>query len=130
MAVSKKKVIKSLDTLSEELRDLIKDQYPGGYESSISRIVTPKKESIFVFPLETADATYLIKVPATKNSEGEYDVDSKPEPELESNEGDDGFGSSDDDSYSGTAAGGGDDYDEDGGGSKTREASYDPDFDN
>jgi hypothetical protein len=124
MAVSKKKVIKSLENLSEELRDLVKDQYPNGYESSISRIVNAKRESIFVFPLETADATYLIKVPATKNSEGEYDVDSKPEPEMEGNEGEDGYGS--DDNYS---ASGGDDYDDEGGG-KTREASYDPDFDN
>ncbi len=126
MAVSKKKVIKSLENLSEELKDLIKDQYPNGYESSISRIVTPKKESIFVFPLETEDATYLIKVPATKNSEGEYDVDSKPEPDMEGNdEGEDGYGSGGDDNYSG----GGDDYDDEGGG-KSREASYDPDFDN
>jgi hypothetical protein len=126
MAVSKKKVIKSLENLSDEVRDLIKDQYPNGYESSISRIVNAKRESIFVFPLETSDATYLVKVPATKNSEGEYDVDSKPEPEVEPNDGEDGIGSSDDD-YS--AGGGGDDYDEDGG-TKSREASYDPDFDN
>jgi hypothetical protein len=126
MAVSKKKVIKSLENLSDELRELIKDQYPNGYESSISRIVNAKRESIFVFPLETSDATYLVKVPATKNSEGEYDVDSKPEPEMEGNDGEDGYGSSDD-GYAGGS--GGDDYDEDGG-TKTREASYDPDFDN
>jgi hypothetical protein len=127
MAVSKKKVIKSLENLSEELRDLIKDQYPNGYESSISRIVNAKRESIFVFPLETTDATYLVKVPATKNSDGEYDVDSKPEPEIEPNDGEDNYGN--DDNYSGNGGGSGDDYDEDGG-SKSREASYDPDFDN
>lgn len=129
MAVSKKKVIKSLENLSDELRDLIKEQYPNGYESSISRIVNAKRESIFVFPLETSDATYLVKVPATKNSEGEYDVDSKPEPEADGNDGEDGYGGGDDDNYSGGSGGGGDDYDEDGG-TKSREASYDPDFDN
>lgn len=137
MAVSKKKVIKSLENLSEELKDLLRDQYPNGYESSITRITNAKKEPIFVFPLETEDATYLVKVPVTKNSDGEYDVESKPETEFEgggpspdgdssdfdSSSGDDaeggGYGSDDD---------GGDDYD---GSSKRRgEASYDPDFDN
>jgi hypothetical protein len=128
MAVSKKRVIKSLENLTEDLRDLIRDQYPNGYESSISRITNAKKEPIFVFPLETQDATYLIKVPATKNSDGEYDVESTPEPEIEKTPGpgDDDFGT--DDSYA-PAAEGEDDYDEDGGPRKSREASYDPDFD-
>jgi hypothetical protein len=128
MAVSKKKVIKSLENLSEDLKELLREQYPNGYEGSITRITNAKKEPIFVFPLETDDATYLVKVPATKNSEGEYDVESKPEPEMESGGGDDDdYGSSDSEFNNNN-----DDYDEDGGGSKgggRGEASYDPDFD-
>ena len=135
MPVSKKRVIKSLENLSDDLKELLRDQYPNGYESSISRITNAKKEPIFVFPLETEDATYLIKVPATKNSEGEYDVESAtPGADFEAagaaapGADDDGFGGGDD-SYGEDE--GGDDYDEDGGGSrKSREASYDPDFDN
>jgi hypothetical protein len=132
MPVSKKRVIKSLENLSEDLRDLIREQYPNGYESSITRITNAKKEPIFVFPLETEDAVYLIKVPATKNSDGEYDVESNPVTEFEKTaaaaDGEDGFGSDDEDGFS---AASGDDYDEDGGGErKSREASYDPDFDN
>lgn len=125
MAVSKKRVIKSLENLSEDLRELLKAQYPNGYERSITRITNAKKEPIFVFPLETEDATYLVKVPATRNSEGEYDVESNPETEFESTPDDnDDYGN--DDGY----AKGDDDYDEEGGGStKNREASYDPDFD-
>jgi hypothetical protein len=107
---------------------LLREQYPNGYEGSITRITNAKKEPIFVFPLETDDATYLVKVPATKNSEGEYDVESKPEPEMESGGGDDDdYGSSDSEFNNNN-----DDYDEDGGGSKgggRGEASYDPDFD-
>lgn len=125
MAASKKRVIKSLENLSDDLRDLLKDQYPNGYEGSITRITNAKKEPIFVFPLETEDATYLVKVPATKNSDGEYDVESKPETEFESSGDDDGFASND-----GYGEDGGDDYDDEGGGGKSREASYDPDFDN
>jgi hypothetical protein len=132
MAVSKKRVIKSLENLSEDLRDLLRDQYPNGYEGSITRITNAKKEPIFVFPLETQDATYLIKVPATKNSDGEYDVESHPETEFEKAQtpGEEDFGT--DDSYSPAASAGDteDDYDEDGGPRKSREASYDPDFDN
>ncbi|HEX8041344.1 MAG TPA: hypothetical protein VF490_19490 [Chryseosolibacter sp.] len=129
MAVSKKRVIKSLENLSEDLRDLMRDQYPNGYESSITRITNAKKEPIFVFPLETQDATYLIKVPATKNSEGEYDVESNPETEFEKAEtpGEDDFAA--DDTY-GASADADDDYDSEGGPRKNREASYDPDFDN
>lgn len=127
MAVSKKRVIKSLENLSDDLRDLLKDQYPGGYEGSITRITNAKKEPIFVFPLETEDAIYLIKVPAIKNSDGEYDVEKKEDDEFADPDG--GAGDSDDDYGSGTDdAEADDDYD---GGGKTggKEASYDPDFD-
>ncbi len=135
MAVSKKRVIKSLETLSDDLKELLRDQYPNGYESSISRITNAKKEPIFVFPLETQDAIYLIKVPATKNSDGEYDVEATPDnefgedgpavPRVASAE-DDGFGA-DEDSF---AAGSNDEDDDEFGSGKSREASYDPDFDN
>ncbi len=127
MAVTKKKVIKSLDNLSEDLKELMKKQYPLGYENSITRINNAKKEPIFVFPLETEEATYLVKIPATRNSEGEYDVDSKPQdPEFGAEDkeaddfgGDDEFGSDDD--YG--------NEDEDGGG-RGKDPSYEPDFDN
>jgi hypothetical protein len=124
MAVSKKRVIKSLENLSDDLKELLRDQYPNGYESSISRITNAKREPIFVFPLETEDATYLIKVPATKNSEGEYDVESKPEAEFEPPAEDDNYDAAD--AYNSDET---DDYDEDGSTKGTKEASYDPDFD-
>ena len=60
MPDNKKRLIKSLDNLSEDLKELIKRQYPNGYESNITRIVSPKKEQLFVFPLETDDAIILV----------------------------------------------------------------------
>jgi hypothetical protein len=126
MPVSKKKVIKSLDSLSEELKELLKIQYPLGYENSITRINNAKKEPIFVFPLETEDATYLVKLPATKNSDGGYDVESKPkEDEFEGGdkEAEDDFGSNDDFDSG--------EYDDEGeGGGRSKDPSYEPDFDN
>jgi len=128
MAISKKKVIKSLENLSEELQELLRDQYPNGYEGSIQRITNAKREPIFVFPLETDDATYLVKVPATKNSDGEYDVESKGEGDFD--KGDDGYDSGDDFEGGSGENESSDDYDDEGGGRSGREASYDPDFDN
>jgi hypothetical protein len=126
MPVSKKKVIKSLDSLSEELKDLMRTQYPTGYENSITRINNAKKEPIFVFPLETEEATYLVKIPATKNSEGGYDVESKPkkdEFEAAEQEEEPEFGATDDFD--------GGDYDDEGGeGERSKDPSYEPDFDN
>jgi hypothetical protein len=126
MAVTKKKVIKSLETLSEDLKELLKKQYPLGYENSITRINNAKKEPIFVFPLETDEATYLVKIPATRNSEGEYDVDSKPkDPEFGGEDKDaEDFGGeedfNDDEDY-------GDEEESEG---RTKDPSYEPDFDN
>ncbi len=125
MPASKKKVIKSLDSLSGELRELLKTQYPLGYENSITRINNAKKEPIFVFPLETGEATYLVKLPATKNSDGGYDVESKPKEEefAPPEKGEDDFGSNED-FESG-------DFDDEGDvEGAAKDPSYEPDFDN
>ncbi|MGC4020916.1 MAG: hypothetical protein QM734_02735 [Cyclobacteriaceae bacterium] len=130
MAAAKKRVIKSLENLSEDLRDLMRDQYPNGYESSITRITNAKNEPIFVFPLETDDSVYLVKVPATKNSDGGYDVESGKRQEFEEtgeDSGEDFSSGGDGDDFEGdNEYEGGDDE----GGKGGREASYDPDFDN
>lgn len=137
MAGIKKRVIKSLETLNDDLKDLMRHQYPNGYEGSITRIVNAKKEPIFVFPLETDEATYLIKLPATKNSDGEYDVEPAEKDEFTPPKGaraaaDDEFGDNSDDNFDAEGEGDADnddDYDEERGGKRGREASYDPDFD-
>ncbi|MEQ8424908.1 MAG: hypothetical protein RIA63_09360 [Cyclobacteriaceae bacterium] len=121
MGDNKKRIIKSLDTLPDNLKDLVKRQYPNGFETNISRIMNAKKEPIFVFPLETEDSVYLVKVPATKNSSGGYDVDSG---EREEFDGEDG-GDFDSDGYSGKSG----EFDDDGEDS-SKDPSYEPDFDN
>lgn len=126
MANPKKRLIKSLDTLNEDLKELIKRQYPNGYESNITRIVSPKKEQLFVFPLETEDAIYLVKVPVTKNSNGGYDMEKENKEDFGDERGEDLGDDEGGDDDSETES---DDYDSDGGG-KSKEGSYDPDFDN
>lgn len=127
MPLSKRKVIKSLEGLDDSLKELLKKQYPTGYESSITRIINAKKEHIFVFPLETDDATYLIKVPSTKNSDGEYNVDfGKKRGEFDRpDESDDFGGSTESDDLEASDS----DFDGDDDGS-SKDPSYEPDFDN
>ena len=125
MPVSKKKVIKSLDGLDDSLKELMKKQYPAGYESSVTRIINAKKEHIFVFPLETEDATYLIKVPSTKNSDGEYNVDFGKKGEFDSAEDDEDFRNDSEDLESSD-----DGFGDDNEGSSEKDPSYEPDFDN
>jgi hypothetical protein len=126
MAESKKRVIKSLENLTDDLKELLREQYPAGYEGSITRIMNAKKEPIFVFPLETEDAIYLVKVPAVKNSDGGYDVEKKEEEEFGDN--DSAAGDSDDDYGNDEGATADDDYEGGGKGDK-KEAGYEPDFD-
>jgi hypothetical protein len=127
MTVSnKKKIIKSLENLSEDLRELMHQQHPTGYQGSITRIRNAKNEPIFVFPLETEDAIYLVKVPATKNSDGEYAVESGKKQEFDAAD-DDGLPVSGDDDFE--AKGESDDYDEEGGDGRSKDPSYEPDFD-
>lgn len=126
MPDNKKRLIKSLDTLSEDLKELIKRQYPNGYESNITRIVSPKKEQLFVFPLETDDAIILVKVPVTKNSDGGYDMEKENKEDFGEDRGED-LGDDEGNEEDSESEEGGDDYD---GGSKSKEGSYDPDFDN
>lgn len=123
MAVAKKRVIKSLENLTEDLRELLREQYPNGYESSITRIMNAKKEPIFVFPLETDDSVYLVKVPATKNSDGGYDVESSKKQEFDGDD-DDVRTPAEDDDFDNSSDFDGDSDD------GAKEASYDPDFDN
>lgn len=130
MAAAKKRVIKSLENLSEDLRDLMHDQYPNGYEASITRISNAKNEPIFVFPLETEDSVYLVKVPATKNSDGGYDVESGKRQEFDEAESGEGGGAdfNNTEEFDNDSNFEGDEEEESGKGGQ--EASYDPDFDN
>ncbi len=55
--------IRSFDTLTEELREKLQEQFPDGIENSHIRTVnTPKGETLRVIELTTPDVMYLIKV--------------------------------------------------------------------
>ncbi|MBS1938674.1 MAG: hypothetical protein JST98_08700 [Bacteroidetes bacterium] len=62
--------IRSFDTLTDELRDKLQEQYPDGIENHhIRTVTTPKGESLRVIELRTPDVMYLIKVNAESRQE-------------------------------------------------------------
>ncbi|MTI22413.1 hypothetical protein E1176_15380 [Fulvivirga sp. RKSG066] len=73
--MDKKRVIKSLETISDELKLKVKKSYPDGFDGNLIRLMNAKKEPFFCIPLETEDTNYLIKVAVTKNSDGDYELD-------------------------------------------------------
>jgi len=80
--------IRSFDTLTDELRDKLQEQYPEGIENSHIRTVsTPKGENLRVIELRTAEVMYLIKV-NTESREAmdeflEQDSDEDEDKEME-----------------------------------------------
>lgn len=66
------RLIRSFNTLTDELRDKLQEQYPDGIDNSHIRTVnTPKGETLRVIELRTPEAMYLIKINA--ESRGEID---------------------------------------------------------
>ncbi len=64
------RLIRSFNTLTDELRDKLQEQYPDGIDNSHIRTVsTPKGENLRVIELRTPEAMYLIKVNAESRSE-------------------------------------------------------------
>ncbi|NVN94925.1 MAG: hypothetical protein HXX18_06540 [Bacteroidetes bacterium] len=74
--MNKKKVIISYHNLTAEVLDAFKEKYPYGYSDYITKITKPNNDVIYVVPLDTDDAAYLVKVDVkvdTKMSEEDFD---------------------------------------------------------
>jgi hypothetical protein len=70
------RLIRSFNTLTDELRDKLQEQYPDGIDNShIRTIATAKGDSLRVIELRTADAIYLIKISAESREEIEQFLD-------------------------------------------------------
>ncbi|MBQ9639338.1 MAG: hypothetical protein IJV22_07265 [Bacteroidales bacterium] len=57
----KKNLIISYKNLTDELRELFKEQYPDGYSDYIQKTIKPNGEPIFVVPLDTEEVAYMVK---------------------------------------------------------------------
>ncbi len=80
------RLIRSFNTLTDELREKLQEQYPDGIDNShIRTIATAKGDSLRVIELRTADAIYLIKI----NPESREEIDQFLEQEDNSGGGED-----------------------------------------
>ena len=57
----KKNLIVSYKNLSEEMKEMFKERYPEGYTDYLQRFEKPNGDIIFVVPMETDDAVYMVK---------------------------------------------------------------------
>lgn len=75
-AQTKKHLIKSYQNLSQEAKDMFDAQYGEGYANAAQKITKPDGSSLYVVPLETEDAVYMVKVDVvvdSKFTEEEFD---------------------------------------------------------
>lgn len=80
--------IRSFETLTDDLREKLQEQYPDGIENHHVRTVsTPKGESLRVIELRTPEVLYLIKLtPESRQEMDEFleqDSDDGPREDLE-----------------------------------------------
>lgn len=70
------RLIRSFNTLTDDLREMLQEQYPDGIDNShIRTIATAKGDSLRVIELRTSDAIYLIKINAESREEIEQFLD-------------------------------------------------------
>ena len=70
------RLIRSFNTLTDDLREKLQEQYPDGIDNThIRTIATAKGESLRVIELRTSDAIYLIKINAESREEIEQFLD-------------------------------------------------------
>jgi len=70
------RLIRSFNTLTDELREKLQEQFPDGIDNShIRAISTAKGETLRVIELRTSDAIYLIKINPESRAEIEEFLD-------------------------------------------------------
>ncbi|HZK08052.1 MAG TPA: hypothetical protein VFC92_07605 [Bacteroidales bacterium] len=84
----KKRVIKNIDTISDEVKEAIRAKYPDGWGNHVLRVNKGNNEFFHVITIDTEDTSYMIRV--------NVKVDSVEELEKLENQ-DSGGGSEDDD---------------------------------
>ncbi len=72
---SKKRVVVSIENLSDELNEELKARYPLGFNDHLIRINKPSGDFFHAVVLEMTDVTYLVKV--------KVKVDQNPNEELD-----------------------------------------------
>jgi hypothetical protein len=60
--MEKKRVIKSIENITEDVMQAIKKKYPDGWSNHVQRITKGNNEFMHVITVDTDDISYMIKV--------------------------------------------------------------------
>lgn len=60
--MEKKRIIKSIENITEDVMEAIKKKYPDGWSNHVQRINKGNNDFMHVITVDTDDASYLIKV--------------------------------------------------------------------
>ncbi|MFP4060641.1 MAG: hypothetical protein ACLFUC_09195 [Bacteroidales bacterium] len=72
--MEKKRLVVSYQNLDKELRDALRYKYPDGYMDYVIKVTTPSK-SFYAVTLDTAEASYLVKVDVKIDATGAEDLE-------------------------------------------------------
>lgn len=72
---AKKRIVTSYRNLSDELKELMRQQYPDGYTNNMIRVEKGPGDFFYAVILETEDINYLVKVDVKIDDEIEDDDD-------------------------------------------------------
>jgi hypothetical protein len=85
--MEKKRLVVSYKNCSEEVLEAIKKKYPMGYNDFVMKVQKPSGDFFYAITVDTADASYLVKV--------DVKIDNLTEEEFEKEFGDEGSNSGD-----------------------------------
>ena len=60
--MEKKRLVVSYKSCSDEVMDAIKKKYPTGYNDFVIKVQKPNSDFFYAVTVDTADASYLVKV--------------------------------------------------------------------
>jgi hypothetical protein len=60
--MEKKRLVVNYKSCSNEVMEAIKKKYPTGYNDSVIKVQKPNNEFFYAITIDTADASYLVKV--------------------------------------------------------------------
>jgi len=95
--MTKKRIITSIEKVSQDVRNLITEAYPLGWKNNVLRINKPNGEFFHAITLETDDTSYLIKVAVKIDSKTDLEKEEEKSYRNSDTDDDDGMDSGSDD---------------------------------
>ena len=94
--MEKKRLVVSYSNVSQDVLDAIRAKYPLGYSNHVIKVKTKGDDFFYAITVDTADASYLVKVPVKIDTKAHAnDDDNLDDSNDEEKESDDNFADND-----------------------------------